>query len=412
MTSRVASASTALLSAARARVHRANGEQDQPSAWLSDSPTDLDRDVDAFGVSEIVDHLVELVSVARPPFTLSLSGVWGSGKSTVAEAVVVRLRRQGQAAVLVDAWTEDISQLRRTLVVVVGAAMRGRGDDVKEANAREKIAKAIDDETRNSSSEPETGTRAGSLLSIRAFLRDPVGFTASLLVVLLMLVGLALAAPESTLARALAPILGIFIGFLLVNSGFFFVVRGLTVTTGPAEAAVVLAREFKRSVSGAELTNPPGRVLVVVDNLDRLPAQDALTALAEIRSLVEIKGSRCVFMIPVDRGALVGHIKGTLTNAEKGTSADLDAQARAADDYLDKFFNLDLVLTQPQPTDIRQWALREAKRYCRPETMTILLKRCRSSRTRPAPRPARHQGLLQGRQATAEWGLDSPATSA
>ena len=82
---------------------------------------------------------------------------------------------------------------------------------------------------------------------------------------------------------------------------------------------------------------------------------------------MEIKGSRCIFLIPVDRGALVGHIKGALHSephldpgSAKPPSNGDGGSVQAAKDYLDKFFNLDLLLTRPEPIDIREWALGQA----------------------------------------------------
>lgn len=340
----------------------AKTRDDPPRApWLSDAPVDLDTELDAFGVDPIIDNLLKLIQSADPPFTMSLSGVWGSGKSTVAKGIVKRMRRAGGSAVLVDAWTEDLHQLRRTLVIAVAAAMRGRGDDATEERERKSVARRIDDETRNSKSEPATGTRAGVGLTLRAIFRDPVGFTLSILVVGALLLAISFLAPESAWSRAITPVLGVFIGFLLVNSGFFFVVRGLTVTTGPAEASEVLSREFRTAVSGEGMTDAPGRALVVVDNLDRLPGEDAVRALAEIRSLVEAQGSRCLFLIPVDREALVGHLKGAFSPPDVDAPSS-QTQETAANDYLDKFFNLDIVLTQPQVIDIRMWALTQARK--------------------------------------------------
>lgn len=108
---------------------RGPGVEAAQSPWLSDAPQRLDEGSDAFGVEGLVDRLARTIASARPPFTLSLSGTWGVGKSTVALAVVERLRADGVPAVLIDAWTEDVSTLRRTIVVAVGAALR-HPDDV------------------------------------------------------------------------------------------------------------------------------------------------------------------------------------------------------------------------------------------------------------------------------------------
>lgn len=332
------------------------GKREQPRApWLSDAPPDLTATKDAFGVDEIIDGLVHLLADARPPFTLSLSGSWGIGKSTVAEAVVKRLQDRGEAAVLVDAWTEDIPTLRRSLVVAVAAALQARGRSGQEASAREDIARDLDEKTRQSKTSTQAPeTEFSFIRTAREALRHPLALLVLLASIAALLVSLFLVDPNAPMGRALPPILGILVGFLVVNSGYIFFVRASTVTTGPAERSVLEHQQFRAHVTGGK--DSPDRVLVVVDNLDRLPGEDAVKALSEIRALVEIKGSRCVFMIPVDRDALVGHIKGALEGSGDGPS---DKEA-AAKQYLDKFFNLDLLLTQPEPIDIREWALEQA----------------------------------------------------
>ncbi|HYI23758.1 MAG TPA: P-loop NTPase fold protein [Candidatus Limnocylindrales bacterium] len=88
-------------------------------------------------------------------------------------------------------------------------------------------------------------------------------------------------------------------------------------------------------------------MIVVVDNLDRLSGKDALTALGEIRALLDIKDSRCVFMIPIDRRRLSDHLQEAL-------------KSEAAADFLEKFFGLDLAVTQPEEVDLRRWAQQKA----------------------------------------------------
>lgn len=344
-----------VVDALKSRLGKRN-EPARPRPWLSDSPPDLETAKDAFGVSELIDGLVDTLDAAMPPFTVSLSGSWGIGKSTVAEAVVARLRKRGRPAVLLDAWTEDIASLRRSLVIAVAAALHAPGDMKKEAAAREDIARKLDEETRQSKTKGlPPKAEFGLLRSLLAAIRNPVPLL-GLIGLTLALVFVALVVdPNGPIGRTVPPILGVLVGFLLVNSGYFFVATPASVTTGPAERSVLEAAEFRKYVIGTE--DSPERVIVVVDNLDRLPGEVAVKALSEIRALVEIKNSRCIFLIPVDRGALVGHISGTL---DRGAEDSQEA-VRAARDYLDKFFNLDLLLTRPEPVDIRDWALEQAK---------------------------------------------------
>lgn len=330
--------------------------EDIKAPWLSDAPIDLANAKDAFGVDDLIDGLVTALKSARPPFTLSLSGSWGIGKSTVAQAIVARFHKDKLPAVLVDAWTEDVETLRRSLVVAVAAALQARGDERKEADAREMLARQLDENVRQSKSvSQDPKARFGILRSIVASIRNPVPLLGLIAILIALFLILAFAPSDSVLAKAVAPIFGIVAGFLLVNSGYFFVATQSVITTGPAERSELVTSEFRKAVIGKK--GDPERVIVVVDNLDRLPGDIAIKALSEIRALVEVKSSRCVFLIPVDRHALVGHISGAL---DKGAEGKEKAE-EAAHAYLDKFFTLDLVLTQPEPADIRDWALEQAR---------------------------------------------------
>lgn len=323
----------------------------EPRYWLPDEPPDL-KMKDAFGVDAFVDRLVAVVQAAHPPFTFSVSGSWGIGKSTVAEALVARLRSANVPAVVINGWTEDIPHLRRTLAIAVGAELRGG------AEHRPAVAEQIDSTLRlahTTTMPPKAELRL--LESIKNIRHRPGPFAAAVAtigLILLFAVVSALFAPP--LLPAFTTLLGAAFVIAALQSGFFFRIETASDTRAPAEESVEMAEQFRLLVTGGanapdsdKLQSPPDKVVVVIDNLDRLSGEDALRALAEIRSLVDIRESRCVFMIPVDRRAFAGHIKTALTD---------DVSAK---DYLDKFFNLDLMLTQPEPLDLRNWALDQAR---------------------------------------------------
>jgi hypothetical protein len=141
-----------------------------------------------------------------------------------------------------------------------------------------------------------------------------------------------------------ATLLGALVTFLALNSGLFVTVTTTNESQAPAHNFVATQRKFSELVSAGS-----GPVLVVVDNIDRLTAEDALTALREIRSLIEVPGSRCVFLIPIDRSPLVTQLRRQLGGG------------RASRDFLDKFFNVDIPLTDPEVVDLRDWVRRLAK---------------------------------------------------
>ena len=328
-------------------------------SWLTDESLDLALS-DAFDVSGFVGRLSDLVEAGDPPFTISLSGSWGLGKSTVAEGLMARVKSRDIPAVLIDAWTEDVEHLRRTLVIAVGAELRGG------AEHREAVADEIDDAVHLSRTEtlpPKPELRLVELL--RDMRKRPAVFAALVLFDAALLAGtLASAAWLPTVTGSLSTVLGASLVFTALQSGLFFRIETASQSRAPAHESVETAARF-RGLMTTGGSSAPKKVLVVVDNLDRLQGADALKALAQIRALVEIKGSRAIFLIPIDRGALARHIEPSLGpngGTDGSASAEPQAEGLAAKDYLEKFFNLDLLLTRPEVLDLRKWALGEARK--------------------------------------------------
>lgn len=309
--------------------------------WLKDEPPDLSSS-DAFAVRQLVDRLLPLIESSPYPFTIALSGSWGAGKTTVAAELADEFRRCTRPVCEIDLWTEDIASLRRTVVIEASVALRAKKG--QETAERKRVAEELDKATRASRSTPLPATvnfswRAGALTLLNHKVNALLGL--ALFGALLSGIWYAEARNHDLVAPLSSLTIGLFT-FLALKSGLFISLTNTTETMAPASVEIELHRKFVDLVSAKEDSDPP--VLVVLDNLDRLHAVDALAALRQVRSLVGIRGSRCVFLIPVDRTAFVRQLGNTLGGPE-------DAR-----DYLDKFFNLDIPLTQPEPVDLRGWA--------------------------------------------------------
>ena len=340
-------------------------------SWLTDESLDLAVS-DAFDVSAFVDRLADLVEAGDPPFTVSLSGSWGLGKSTVAEGLITRVKSRGIPGVLIDAWTEDVEHLRRTLAIAVGAELRG-GPEHREAVADEIDAAIHLSRTETLPPKPELRL----VESLRDMRKRPEVFVWLVAVDLLFLVLTLVSAvwfPAAT--GAFSTVLGASLVFSALQSGLFFRIETTSQSRAPAHESVETATRFRALVTNGD-GETPEKVLVVVDNLDRLQGGDALRALAEIRSLVEIKGSRAIFLIPIDRAALARHIEPSLgpngVENERSNPDPGQADGLAAKDYLEKFFNLDLLLTRPEVLDLRQWALDQARKVLPEDDETDLV---------------------------------------
>ena len=308
------------------------------------SPTGKDR----FGASNIAEHLGRIIEKAEPPFTISLSGSWGVGKSWVAKRLLAILRSAQIPAVEIDLWTEDVSELRRTLAVevAVSLALKHGDDDNKEERdereEKERITQAdeLDDELRR----PEVDVKPprisfAGLTTRRALVTLLFAAAATVAIVVGVLLPPASSGGPTILATALVGLGSLALVWFMLQSGLVLSVAVPTTTLPPLREAVAIRGKIRRLITA----HPDRKVLVVLDNLDRLPGDDAVAALGEVRSFVELPKSRCLFLVPLDREALERHLR-----------KSMGQDAQAARDYLDKFFNLDLLLTKPVAADLRK----------------------------------------------------------
>ncbi len=369
----------------------------RPTAqWLRDDPPSLEAGGDAFHIKTAVEGLSKLLVAADPPFVIGLTGEWGTGKTTFAQAVCANVATTMDTC-WVDLWSQDISELRRTLLIEVGSA---GAEDLTAARIEQ--AGSLDSALRTSSStiEPPELKLSPVIKPTRKNVLRPVWGVLLLVLIIELILFLDILPGTKTLVPLASTVLGAIIVFAVLNSGLVVRVRSTQRSIAPAKESVQLHDAFRAIVRQSEHHRP---VLVVVDNLDRLPADDALRTLSEIRAFVEMQDSRCLFLIPVDRDALTSQLKHVLRDD------------RAARDYLDKFFNLDLAVSPPVAPDLRQWTLDRASRiFPRLEPLRPLVQVVNSA-ARGNPRAITR--ILNGTltrsmllpEGTAEGGLDSVA---
>lgn len=297
---------------------------------------------DRFGTGDVAKQLARVLEKVDPPYTISLSGPWGVGKTWVTQRLRPLLREAHVPVVHVDLWTQDIQDLRRVLAVEAAVGLSGSmGIPSRERAARKKSARKLDLAIR----QPEA-TPIKPAFSFAGVLQDwkQSALVLALTILGLVLIYLGLSQPQLS-SGGLAPLPSVLVlggttllAWLLLHSGLVLSVSAPTGTLAPIRESLALRTMFERSVtSGRER-----KVLIVLDNLDRLTGEDAVAALGEIRSFVDVPKSRCLFLIPLDRGALERHLV-----------REMGGDRQSARDYLDKFFNLDLLLTKPVPADLR-----------------------------------------------------------
>jgi hypothetical protein len=299
---------------------------------------------DAFGSQQLADRLASLVYGVKPPYAISISGEWGIGKTTLMHQMLAALRKLGgePLAVELDLWSEDIDDLRRAIAIEVGAVSK-KGTDLlavggkDAAKARRETAEELDKSVRGTVSSPELSSdlqrnllRPGRWLAV---------LTVGALLAAFFYASANLSKPWDALALSMIPVI---VTSAVIMAGLALGITTTSRSIAPAAEKVGLGRELRSLVSTQD---DERTVVVVIDNLDRLSGKDALKTLGEIRSFIEIPDGRCVFVIPIDRDAFIRHCQ------PRGMEADVSS------DYLQKFFNLNVLLTKPVPLDLRKWTL-------------------------------------------------------
>ena len=223
--------------------------------WARDATIDLTTD-DKFEVSPSLTGLSNCWVRGQPALHTFVVGLVGSWQSTVAKAVVDRLRAHKVRAQLIDAWTLDIGALRRRVVVEVGAALAAPGVDGLVAadvwiSEQDKIAKRLD----------EARATQTDVQAARIELRDRASFhrawrdhgTALLAAIDILAVAAlltVLVGKDSGLQTVFASLSAALL-VLLVTGSVFKVVTP-SVSRMPAKEELQLATAFERIVTGKD----------------------------------------------------------------------------------------------------------------------------------------------------------------
>jgi hypothetical protein len=312
-----------------------------PSPLLLDEQATDDR----FGSAEVTNRLAPILQQIDPPYTVSISGPWGVGKTTLTRSLKIQLEdaskppQERVPVIEVDLWSRDLTDLRRTLALEAAVSL-AEGTGSPREKKLEDEAKRLDRVLRATRTQQDPPHLYVPLLKSHPIWALVV--LVAIVAVVWLTWGVTLQSPEGTELlgpRALVT-LAVSVGvWLLIQSGLVFSVSTSTTSTPPIEEKVALQHRFEKLVTGSTR-----KVAIVLDNLDRLTGDDAVRALSEVRSFVDIPRSRCIFIIPLDRDALMRHLV-----------KSLGGDRQAASDYLDKFFNLDIPLTKPVREDLRRW---------------------------------------------------------
>lgn len=341
-------------------------------------PCLLDREIDsagadAFGHNHFARVLQGLIESPgnRPPFSIGLLGKWGTGKSSIKQLYIVSLKEDQQK--------DEQGKLRKQRIhSVTFNAWRFGGENVKRALLRHVyIALGGDDEKItdllfNQLQKPFRIPR-----SWKEMLRDVyLGFlwpVPQVLIILLIAIFLTRTFAGSfglSDQQVVTVVLGIFttagvFAVKYITSAERLIPRYSNVTR--VELPSVSAEQYEDFLTGQireykEKYKDCERIVIFVDDLDRLSAEEMVSGLDAIRTFMEISseglpaGLGIIFVISCDEDRVATALA---DRRHKSSGADLPGAVLTRNDarrYLDRIFQFRLEIPPFPKQDMRSFA--------------------------------------------------------
>ena len=345
-------------------------------------PSILDREIstpdkDAFGHRHYSNALRGLIEGHSPPYSIGLLGGWGTGKSTIKELYIKELG---------DDQTKQKGSLTRSdrVQTITFNAWRFGGEGIKRALLRHVFLElGGDEEALNDRLFRQIQSREQRTKPIRELILEtfkvwglPLLPIAVLLVLILFVLAIFAYLLELEDEWAITTIAGLLITaftFLFRQIKFgpvspFTPITRVELPSASAEQYEDLLLDQLKGYKAGKGSRPRGkyceRLVVFVDDLDRLSAEEMVQGLDAIRTFMEIptkrlpEGLGIVFVISCDedkvadalaRGRRQPDLPGTVFNR-------FDARR-----YLDRIFQFRLDISPFPRADMRQYALERLK---------------------------------------------------
>jgi hypothetical protein len=281
---------------------------------------------DRFQYNQVAEILYDLLNQNNFPIHIGLFAPWGSGKTSVIkllEDIITADKPNGDNYIIktISVWkfADDSPSLHRKIVREVQTELKVLDDE------------GISNETTKTESANGTG-----IFSILFFNKPYKFITISYVILISILYSLSLFIMTPIFNSIYTGIfslstIGIIIGGLKIFSGTFQRGNLVSVKSTPLAHGDQYEARFKASVEKFLERNDGKSLVLVFDDLDRLPPKQLLAALNTIKTFLHSKN--CAFIIPCDKTVLRNGIKTAFEIKEiMGDESD-------DDNYISEFIN-------------------------------------------------------------------------
>ena len=291
----------------------------QPGWFLSDRPIEAEQD-DRLGGMALAKTLVVAIESAEPPCMIGLLGGFGSGKSSVTSLASSMLDGAEFDAATVSADKHSGNARARNLVHAVAGELQNRRE-IGSSEVNE-ILRPLRQSSQVTAPDP-TDTTWARMRSGRYSFKKWLKSLVPSLVVGAALAAVALLAGGVVRPAALAVSGTVVLGWFLfqIASWWADAVKGLSAAasltdhTPRAEAADEIEEVFGQLVDLHSKKRSRRRLVIFVDDIDRLSRDDLLDALRSLRSLQSVpRGAEPVFVISCDEMIMRSAVRQSLSH--------------------------------------------------------------------------------------------------
>ncbi|MDT9720642.1 P-loop NTPase fold protein [Paenibacillus sp. ClWae2A] len=310
--------------------------------YLQDSPV-TSRQEDKFQYGQMADIIYELLEEGQLPLHIGLMGSWGTGKTSVLRLLETKVkaeRKNDRKYLLkfINVWkfADDAPSLHRKIVREVEAALKVKKN------------KSID----HTESTIEMRKTSGIWSIFQRELWKKHGFIMAIYSLTLILITIlyewifnlkdawALSFTSST------TLLIIMIGTALLNKSGVELTYQTTKNELALQHGDQFEHRFESAVSDYLKANKGKKLILVFDDLDRLPPKQLVAALNTIKTFLRSK--QCAFIVPCDEEVLLEGISSAFTEKKMSNLS--------VSEFLNKTFDLQLHLPHVEKVNMRSYA--------------------------------------------------------
>ncbi|MED2899420.1 P-loop NTPase fold protein [Bacillus tropicus] len=336
------------------------------SYFLKDTALE-NKGEDSFHHHDYVKNIKQIIMEHKPPFNIALIGKWGVGKSSIINLLKKELDGKDEYKVFeINAWKYENDSLKKAFLKNLWRKL----NEDKNASVLKQYQEMFRELRAGAVVEDKTHTIGGLIKELKPlfmllgflFLASSAAFAG----VLFLIDIISVIFTENTFKENIASSFGYFkkniwMPIIITPLGAMlqeFVKSSMQRKTAdiqlvkPVETADEYEELFKEEIEKYKKKNSKFRKLVViVDDLDRLSPKKVVDALDAIKAFVDV--DECIFIVACDENILIQALEKEKLNK---SSEHIDGEL-----FLDKLFHFRIPLPPIIESDMAQYALELAK---------------------------------------------------